>query len=171
LIFLLAVLLVYMVMAAQFESFTHPLSIMVTIPLAVVGVVIALFAGGQSLSLVSGMGVVVLAGIIVNNAIVYVDYVNQLRTGGMDKLAALAEAGVVRLRPILMTALTTILGMVPMVFDRSEGANMQAGVALTIIGGMTVGTLLTLIVLPTVYNLLERFFDAVYARMKRMVHG
>jgi len=171
LIFLLAVLLVYMVMAAQFESFTHPLSIMVTIPLAVVGVVIALFAGGQSLSLVSGMGVVVLAGIIVNNAIVYVDYVNQLRTGGMDKLTALAEAGVVRLRPILMTALTTILGMVPMVFDRSEGANMQAGVALTIIGGMTVGTLLTLIVLPTVYNLLERFFDAVYARARRMVHG
>ena len=161
-IFALAVLLVYMVMAAQFESFTHPLVIIFSVPFSIVGVILALVFTGKNISLPMGMGLILLSGIIVNNGIVFIDYVNQLRSQGMEKLQALAEAGAVRLRPILMTALTTALGMFPLAISRAEGANIRSAVAITIIGGLAIGTALTLVLMPLVYNT----FDGIALKVK-----
>lgn len=152
----LAIFLVYLVMASQFESFLHPFVIIFTLPLAAIGVVIALALAGRSVSIVAMIGVVMLAGIVVNNAIVLIDAVNQLRRKGMRKEDALVEAGLNRLRPILMTSLTTILGLLPMALGLGDGAELRAPLAITVIGGLTVATLLTLIVIPVVYSLLDR---------------
>jgi HAE1 family hydrophobic/amphiphilic exporter-1 len=153
---LLAVVLVYLVMASQFESLLHPFVIMFTVPMALGGVVLALVLTGSSVNVMVLIGLVVLAGIVVNNGIVLVDYANQLRARGRPKLDALVEAGTVRLRPILMTALTTILGLLPMAIGLGEGAEMRAPLALTLIGGMMSATVLTLVVLPVVYATLDR---------------
>jgi HAE1 family hydrophobic/amphiphilic exporter-1 len=150
------VFLVYFVMAAQFESLVHPLVIMFTIPLGAVGVVGALLASGHRVSVIVLIGVVMLAGIVVKNAIVLIDHVNQRRREGMSKRDALIEAGRLRLRPILMTTLTTILGLVPMALGLGEGAEIRAPMAVTVIGGLAVSTLLTLIVIPTVYWVVDR---------------
>ncbi|HEU4521709.1 MAG TPA: efflux RND transporter permease subunit [Thermoanaerobaculia bacterium] len=152
----LAIFLVYLVMASQFESFLHPFVIIFTLPLAAIGVVIALAATGRSISIVAMIGVVMLAGIVVNNAIVLIDAVNQLRQKGIRKEDALIQAGMNRMRPILMTSLTTILGLLPMAIGLGEGAELRAPLAITVIGGLTVATLLTLIVIPVVYSLLDR---------------
>ncbi len=152
----LAVFLVYFVMAAQFESLLHPLIIMFSIPMAAVGVVAALVATGHRVSVIVLIGVVMLAGIVVKNAIVLVDHVNQRRRQGLSKTDALVEAGRVRLRPILMTTLTTILGLIPMALGLGAGAEIRAPMAVTVIGGLTVSTLLTLIVIPTVYAVVDR---------------
>jgi len=150
----LAILLVFMVMASQFESLIHPLVIMVTIPLALIGVVIGFLISGVTISLTSFIGFIMLTGIVVNNGIVLVDYINQLRRKGVEATAAIIEAGSTRLRPVLITALTTIFGMLPMVLDRSEGAEMRAPMAITVIGGLTAATFLTLFVVPSLYSLL-----------------
>ena len=150
----LAVFLVYLVMASQFESLLHPFVIMFTIPLGLVGVVAALLLTGQTINVVALIGMVLLAGIVVNNAIVLVDYINQLRRSGMKKVAAIQEAGKVRLRPILMTTTTTVLGLFPMALGFGEGAEVRAPLAITVIGGLIVGTVLTLVVVPTVYSVL-----------------
>jgi len=152
----LAVFLVYVVMASQFESFLHPFVIMFTIPLALVGVIIVLWALGVPLSVVVFLGIIILAGIVVNNAIVLVDYVNQLRRRGMSKTEALIQAGSIRLRPILMTTLTTVLGLIPMALGLGEGAEIRTPMAITVIAGLTSSTLLTLVVIPTVYSLFDR---------------
>ena len=152
----LAVFLVYFVMAAQFESLLHPLIIMFSIPMAAVGVVGALVATGHRVSVIVLIGVVMLAGIVVKNAIVLIDHVNQRRREGLSKTDALVEAGRVRLRPILMTTLTTILGLIPMALGLGAGAEIRAPMAVTVIGGLTVSTLLTLIVIPTVYAVVDR---------------
>jgi HAE1 family hydrophobic/amphiphilic exporter-1 len=152
----LAIFLVYLVMASQFESFLHPFVIIFTLPLAAIGVVIALALAGRSVSIVAMIGVVMLAGIVVNNAIVLIDAVNQLRRKGMGKEEALVEAGLNRMRPILMTSLTTVLGLLPMALGLGEGAELRAPLAVTVIGGLTVATMLTLIVIPVVYSLLDR---------------
>lgn len=152
----LAIFLVYLVMASQFESFLHPLVIIFTLPLGAIGVVIALALTGRSISVVAMIGIVMLAGIVVNNAIVLIDAVNQLRRKGMAKEDALVEAGLNRMRPILMTSLTTILGLLPMALGLGEGAELRAPLAITVIGGLTVATALTLIVIPVVYALLDR---------------
>lgn len=152
----LAIFLVYLVMASQFESFLHPFVIIFTLPLAAIGVVIALAISGRSVSIVAMIGVVMLAGIVVNNAIVLIDAVNQLRVKGMRKEDALIAAGLNRLRPILMTSLTTILGLLPMALGLGEGAELRAPLAVTVIGGLSVATVLTLIVIPVVYSLLDR---------------
>jgi HAE1 family hydrophobic/amphiphilic exporter-1 len=152
----LAIALVYMVMASQFESFIHPLTVMFTLPLAAIGVIYTLLFTGQNLSIPSLIGVVVLAGVVVNNAIVLVDYVNQLRGRGMDLQDALLEAGETRLRPILMTTLTTVLGLVPLSLGIGSGAEMQQPLALTVMGGLVVGALLTLFVIPMVYSVFDR---------------
>lgn len=149
----LAILLVYMIMAAQFESLLHPFTIMFSMPLAVIGVVLGLFVAGYSLGITAFMGVVILTGIVVNNAIVLVDFVNQLRSQGMPTFEALVEAGRLRLRPILMTALTTILGLVPMALGIGEGTETQAPMAVTVIGGLLTSTMLTLVVVPVMYSL------------------
>ncbi len=152
----LAIFLVYLVMASQFESLLHPFVILLTVPLGLVGVVFALAVTGTSLSVVVLLGAIVLAGIAVNNAIVLVDYTNRLRAGGLSKRAALIRAGQVRLRPILMTSLTTLLGLVPMAFGWGEGDEVRAPMAIAVIGGILFSTPLTLIAIPVVYELLDR---------------
>ena len=152
----LAVFLVYLVMASQFESLIHPFVILFTIPLSLVGAVLALFVTGTTVNVVAFIGVIMLAGIVVNNAIVLVDKINQLRTEGVEKTRAILEAGEARLRPILMTTLTTVLGLLPMAIGLGEGAEVRTPMAITVIGGLSVSTLLTLVVIPVVYSLLDR---------------
>ncbi len=153
---ILAVFLVYLVMASQFESLLHPFVIMFTLPMAIVGVVLSLLVTGTSVNVMVLIGMVVLAGIVVNNGIVLIDYTKQLRARGVAKVEALVEAGTVRLRPILMTTMTTVLGLLPMALGFGEGAEVRAPLALTLIGGLTTGTVLTLVVLPVVYATLDR---------------
>ena len=152
----LAIFLVYLVMASQFESLVHPFVILFTIPLALVGAVWALFITGTTVNVVAFIGVIMLAGIVVNNAIVLVDLINQLRAKGAEKAAAIVEAGNARLRPILMTTTTTVLGLLPMAIGFGEGAEVRTPMAITVIGGLIVSTLLTLVVIPVVYSLLDR---------------
>jgi HAE1 family hydrophobic/amphiphilic exporter-1 len=152
----MAVFLVYLVMASQFESLVHPFVILFTIPLALVGAVYALWLTGTTVSVVVFIGLIMLAGIVVNNAIVLVDLINQLRADGMDRTAAIVEAGRARLRPILMTTLTTTLGLLPMALGFGEGSEVRAPMAITVIGGLLFATLLTLVVIPVVYSLLDR---------------
>jgi HAE1 family hydrophobic/amphiphilic exporter-1 len=153
---LLAIFLVYLVMASQFESLVHPFVILLTIPLALVGAVLALFLTGTTVNVVAFIGVIMLAGIVVNNAIVLVDLINQLQARGVEKTAAIIEAGNARLRPILMTTLTTALGLLPMAIGFGEGSEVRTPMAITVIGGLLVSTLLTLVVIPVVYSLLDR---------------
>lgn len=154
--FILAIVLVYMVMASQFESLLHPFVVMFTVPLAIIGVLLGLYLTGYKLSVVSMIGIIMLAGIVVNNAIVLVDYINTLRERGRSLREAILEAGPVRLRPIMMTALTTILGLLPMALVGGEGTEVQAPMAIVVIGGLSVATLLTLYVVPVVYLLISR---------------
>jgi hydrophobic/amphiphilic exporter-1 (mainly G- bacteria), HAE1 family len=156
LVFLMATLLVYMIMASQFESFLHPFVIMFTIPLALIGVMLALLITGKTVSLISLIGFIILAGIAVNNGIVMVDYINQLKQRGMDKKEAILEGCTVRLRPVLITALTTIMGMVPMAISVSAGSEMRAPMAISVIGGLVATTLLTLFVIPILYSIFEK---------------
>jgi len=152
----LAVFLVYLVMASQFESLIHPFVILFTIPLALVGAVLALFVTGTTINIVAFIGVIMLAGIVVNNAIVLVDLINKLRAEGKQRIDAILEAGASRLRPILMTSLTTILGLLPMAMGFGEGSEVRTPMAITVIGGLAVSTLLTLVVIPVVYSLMDR---------------
>ncbi len=154
----LAIFLVYLVMASQFESLLHPLVIMFTIPLGLIGSVLALLVTGQTISVVVLIGLIMLAGIVVNNAIVLVDYINQLRRrdNGLPKIEAVLEAGRLRFRPILMTTATTILALLPMALGLGEGAEIRAPMAITVIGGLLVSTILTLVVIPVVYTSLDR---------------
>jgi HAE1 family hydrophobic/amphiphilic exporter-1 len=152
----LAIFLVYIVMAAQFESLLHPFIIMFTIPLAFIGVVLVLYVMNIPLSIMVFLGGIILAGIVVNNAIVLVDYINQLRRRGMNKIEAIILAGRVRLRPILMTTLTTVLGLLPMALGLGDGAEIRTPMAITVIIGLSTSTVLTLVVIPTVYLMLDR---------------
>lgn len=149
----LAIFLVYVVMACQFESLLHPGLVMFSVPLAFIGVVYALEFMSIPLSVVVFIGGITLAGIVVNNAIVLVDYINQLRARGLVKREAVIEAGKVRLRPILMTTLTTVLGLLPMALYSGEGAEIRQPMAITIIAGLLSSTILTLVIVPTVYDL------------------
>ena len=153
---LLAIFLVYLVMASQFESFLHPFVILFTIPLALIGAVFALLVTGSTISVVVFIGLILLAGIVVNNAIVLIDLINQLRDNGMSKIEAIIEGGRSRLRPILMTMLTTALGLLPLAIGIGKGAEVRAPMAITVIGGLTVSTLLTLIVIPVMYSVMDR---------------
>lgn len=154
--FLLAILLVYMIMASQFESFLHPFVIMFTVPLSLIGVILALLIAGKPVNLPVLIGFVMLAGIAVNNGIVMVDYINQLKRRGVEPREAILQGCAVRLRPVLITALTTILGMLPMALSTSEGASLRATMAITVMGGLAATTLLTLFVIPAIYSLVTR---------------
>jgi HAE1 family hydrophobic/amphiphilic exporter-1 len=156
----LSVFLVYVIMASQFESLIYPLIIMVSIPLAFVGVVAVLLAVDMPVSVIVFLGAILLAGIVVNNAIVLVDYVNQLKLRGYATAQAIELAGTVRLRPILMTTLTTVLGLIPMALGLGDGAEIRQPMAVTVIAGLSVSTLLTLIVIPTLYQLVDRLSGA-----------
>lgn len=153
---LLAVLFMYLIMVAQFQSLLSPFIIIFTIPLAFTGGFLGLYLTGAEVSVIAMIGFVMLSGIIVNNGIVLVDYINQLREGGMEKRRAIVVAGRSRLRPILMTAMTTILGLLTMAMGRGMGAEMVQPMAIVTIGGLTYGTLLTLFVIPCIYDLLNR---------------
>ncbi len=158
----LAIFLVYLVMASQFESFLHPFVIVFTLPLGAIGVIGALALTGTTLNVVALIGAVMLAGIVVNNAIVLVDAVNRLRREeGLAKREALIEAGRLRMRPILMTSATTIFGLLPMALGLGEGAELRAPLAITVIGGLAVATVLTLVVIPVVYSVLDRTGEPV----------
>ena len=151
----LSLFMVYVIMAVQFESLIHPLVIMITIPLAFVGTFLALKLLGMNLSVVVFLGMIMLAGIVVNNAIVLVDYINTLRTRGVEKHEAIMTAGAIRLRPILMTTATTVLGLLPLALGVGDGSELRAPMAITVISGLITSTALTLIVIPTIYSLLD----------------
>ncbi|MCB5231303.1 MAG: efflux RND transporter permease subunit [Candidatus Cloacimonas sp.] len=153
---ILAVVLVYLVMASQFESLKQPFIVMFTMPLAAIGVMWALFLSGVTLSVASFVGGIVLAGIVVNNGIILIDHINQLREDGVDKKQAVLQAGADRLRPVLITTLTTVMGMLPMALDTAEGAEFKIPMALTIIGGLTTATVFTLFIIPAIYCIVER---------------
>lgn len=156
LMFIVGVLFMYLIMVAQFQSLLSPFIILFTIPLAFTGGFMGLFVSGSEVSVIAMIGFVMLSGIIVNNGIVLVDYINQLREAGMEKIDAIIEAGRTRLRPILMTALTTILGLIPMIISGDSGSDMVRPMAIVTIGGLVYGTLLTLFVVPCIYAILNR---------------
>ena len=156
LMLLLAIIFMYLIMVAQFQSLLSPFIIMFTIPLAFTGGFLGLYFTGSEVSVIALIGFVMLSGIIVNNGIVLVDYTNQLRERGMNKKEALVEAGITRLRPVLMTALTTILALSTMVFSHDMGADMSKPMAIVTVGGLVYGTLLTLVVVPCIYDMFQR---------------
>jgi HAE1 family hydrophobic/amphiphilic exporter-1 len=152
----LAIFLVYLVMASQFESLLHPLLILLTVPLACAGSIYGLYLSGTNISVVVFIGLIMLAGIVVNNAIVLIDRINQLRESGLQKTAAIIEAAQSRLRPILMTTLTTSLGLLPMAIGLGDGAEIRTPMAVTVIYGLLFATLLTLFFIPVIYSLFDR---------------
>jgi len=150
---LLSIILVYMVMASQFESLIHPFVILLTIPFSIVGTVLLFFIMGQPFNIMALIGVIMLVGIAVNDSIIFVDRINQLWRGGMNKREAIAVAGQQRIRPIIMTSLTTILALLPLTFGFGESAALRSSMALAVIGGLVTSTILTLVVIPVVYDL------------------
>jgi len=166
---LIAILLIYMIMASQFESLVHPLVIMFTIPLAAIGVVWMLLLLGHTLSLVSFMGIIILVGIVVSNGIVMVDYVNQVRATGKSIHVSLLEGCQTRLRPVIITASATIVGMVPMAFFGGAEGSMMSPMAVAVIGGLLSSTLLTLFVIPVVYQYFDRFAVWMKHRIKLVI--
>jgi HAE1 family hydrophobic/amphiphilic exporter-1 len=171
----LAIFLVYLVMASQFESLLHRFVILFTIPLAMVGAVLALLLTGKPVSVVVFIGLILLVGLVTKNAIILIDKVNQLREDGVAKRAALIEGARSRLRPIIMTTLCTLFGFLPLAVASGEGAEVRAPMAITVIGGLLMSTLLTLVVIPVVYDRLDRRADAYYAergqRARRRLQG
>jgi hydrophobic/amphiphilic exporter-1 (mainly G- bacteria), HAE1 family len=155
LVLILAIVLVYMILAAQFESLVQPLAIMFTVPLALSGGFLGLFITGVDLSVPAIIGFIVLVGIVVNNAIVLVDYINKRRSFGEDRREAILNAGPIRLRPILMTAMTTILGLLPLSLGIGEGSELQMPMAVVVIGGLLLSTILTLVYVPVVYTIID----------------
>ncbi|MEO1173040.1 MAG: efflux RND transporter permease subunit, partial [Myxococcota bacterium] len=153
---LLAILLVYMVLASQYESFTSPLVVMLSVPVAAVGVFVVLLLTNTTLNVQTYIGIIMLGGIVVNNAILLVDQTEQLIRDGMSVNDAVTEAGRRRLRPILMTTLTTMLGLLPLALGIGEGADAQAPLARAVIGGLLGSTPLTLVLIPAVYSLTHR---------------
>ncbi len=169
--FLAALFLIYMIMAAQFESFTQPFVIMCTVPLGIIGVIGGLLIMGMSFSTPAMMGVIILAGIAVNNGIIMIDYVNQLRKKGIEKHEALVEASATRLRPIFITAFTTILGVIPMAFSQSQGSEMRAPLGVAVGGGLLVSTMLTLFVIPVLYSIVDHIAYRAGKRITEKLHG
>ncbi|MBP3409770.1 MAG: efflux RND transporter permease subunit [Clostridia bacterium] len=153
LMLVVALLFIFLIMVAQFQSFKSPFIVMFTIPLAFTGGLLALIITKMDLSIIAMVGFLVLSGVVVNNGIVFVDSINQLRIGGMEKKEAIIETGRIRLRPILMTALTTILGMSTMALATGMGAEMMQPMAVVIVGGLSYSTLMTLFVVPVLYDL------------------
>lgn len=166
LVLVLAIILVYMILAAQFESLIQPLAIMLTVPLALSGGFLGLFVTRVDLSVPAVIGFIVLVGIVVNNAIVLVDYINKRRAAGEERKEAILNAGPIRLRPILMTAMTTVLGLFPLALGIGEGAEMSMPLAIVVIGGLLLSTLLTLVYVPVIYTIIDDIAEFV----KRKIH-
>jgi HAE1 family hydrophobic/amphiphilic exporter-1 len=153
---LLSIVLVYMVLASQFESLIHPFTILLTIPLAVVGSILIFFIMGKTFNIMAIIGIIMLVGIAVNDSIILVDRINQLIRDGLDRKSAILQAGQQRIRPIIMTSLTTILALLPLTIGFGESASLRSPMALAVIGGLVTSTLLTLVVIPCVYDVLDR---------------
>ena len=162
LVFIFAILIVYMIMAATFESLTHPFVVMLTVPFAVSGVILALLLTGETISLTSILGAVILVGVIVNSGIVIIDYINMLRERGLERNKAIIEGGAIKLRAIILINLTTILGLLPMAVRPGRLAAMMRPMAISVIGGLAVGTVLTLVIIPLVYSI----FDDIVHKIK-----
>ena len=161
---LLAVTLVYMIMAAQFESFVQPFIIMFTVPLSIFGVAVGLMLTGKSLSVIVLLGIVMLGGVVVNNGIVLIEFINSLRDKGLEPAEAAVKASMVRTRPILMSAATSVVGLIPMALGIGEGAELRAPLAITVIGGQTSSTIFSLVVVPALYILVTRLIDKYFGR-------
>jgi HAE1 family hydrophobic/amphiphilic exporter-1 len=155
--FLLALLLVYMILAAEFESVVQPFTILLSVPLGLIGAILALWLFGSGLNTVSLIGVVILVGIVDNNAVVMLDFINQRRDEGATVREAILDAGSARLRPILMTTITTMLAIMPMMLGIGAGAGLQAPLAIAVFGGLFSATALTLLVIPVVYEIVDDF--------------
>ena len=153
---ILAIILIYMVLGAEFESFRQPLVIMMSLPFAVIGAVLALLLANQTANMMSLIGFTMLLGLVTKNAILLLDYANQARDRGKDVKSAILEACSLRLRPICMTTLSTILGMLPVALGLGAGAELRQSMGVVLIGGLTTSTLLTLVVVPLIYLLTER---------------
>ena len=165
---ILAIILVYMVLASQFEGLLYPFIIMFSIPPTLIGVVFSLLFTGRTLNIISFIGIIMLAGIVVNNAIVLVDYINTLRRrDGMLREEAILKAGPTRLRPILMTSLTTILALIPLCLGIGEGAELSAPMATVVAGGLAFSTLITLVLVPCMYIIMDNFS----LKVKRLFFG
>ena len=164
---LLAIIFVYLILAAQFESFIDPLSIMLSLPLSIVGMAGTLWLTGDTINIMSLIGLIMLMGLVTKNAILLIDYTKVLRAGGMDRRSALITAGRTRLRPILMTTSAMVFGMLPLFFAIGEGAEMRAPMARAVVGGLITSTMLTLIVVPVVYTILDDISGWLFGRKRR----
>jgi HAE1 family hydrophobic/amphiphilic exporter-1 len=153
---ILSIVLVYMVLASIFESLVHPFTVLLTVPFAIVGSILAFFILGKTFNIMALIGVIMLAGIAVNSSIILIDRINQLRAEGMDRKKAIVQAGQQRLRPILMTTLTTILALIPLTIGFGESVQLRSPMALAVIGGLLTSTLLTLVVIPCAYDIFDR---------------
>jgi multidrug efflux pump len=158
--FLLAVIFIFLVLAAQFESFVHPLTILLSVPLAVVGALVSLYLFRQSMNIYSQIGLIMLVGLVTKNSILIVEYANQLRARGKETVEAVVEAARIRLRPILMTSFATIFGVLPIAIGLGAGAEARRPLGIAVVGGMVFSTFLTLVLVPVVYALLSRFTRA-----------
>jgi HAE1 family hydrophobic/amphiphilic exporter-1 len=152
---LLAIVFIYLILASQFGSFLQPVAIMMSLPLSLIGVLLALLIARSTLNIFSIIGFVMLMGLVTKNAILLVDFTNQLRAGGQDRLHAILEAGRIRLRPILMTTFAMVFGMIPLALGIGEGSEQRAPMAHAVIGGIITSTLLTLVVVPVIYTYLD----------------
>lgn len=168
---LLAIVLIYVVMASQFESFSQPFIIMFTMPLAIIGVILALFITGTTLSIPAFIGIIILAGIVVNNGIVLIDRANQLINQGIEKHKALLQAGQDRIRPVLITSITTIMGMLPMAVSTGEGSEMRAPMAIAVIGGLISATFFTLLIVPSIYSIVDHISYKTEKKIMNKLHG
>jgi len=162
-----AVMLMYFVLVVQFGSFLEPFAILLSLPLSLIGVMLALLITGKPLEIMSMIGVILLVGIVAKNAILLIDFAKWSEEAGMDRREALIQAGRVRLRPILMTTFALVAGMVPIAMGRGEGGDFRAPIGITVIGGVVTSTLLTLLVIPTVYEVLADSRDWLAARLLR----
>lgn len=150
--FALALVLIYLILAAQFESFKDPFIIMLTVPLAICGALIFMVIGGQTMNIFSQIGIIMLIGLVAKNGILIVEFANQKQKAGVDKMMAIRDASVLRLRPILMTSASTILGLLPLMFATGEGCNGRIAMGTAVVGGMVISTLLTMYIVPTIYS-------------------
>lgn len=167
----LAIVLVYMVMASQFEALLHPFVIMFSIPPTFIGISLGLFLTGRNFGVTAFIGVIMLAGIVVNNAIVLVDYVNTLRSRGVEKIEALMEAGQTRFRPILMTTLTTVLALIPQTIGIGEGAELMSPMATVVVFGLLFSTVITLVLVPVMYDILDNYAERYKGKLSQIMTG
>jgi multidrug efflux pump len=165
--FALALVVVFMVLASQFESLVHPFTVLLDVPLAVTGALLTLLVTGSTLNLYSQIGMILLIGLVTKNSILLVDYTNQLKARGLDAVAAALEAGRIRLRPILMTSVATVMGAAPIAFGLGAGSISRRPLGYAILGGLVFSTLLTLYMVPAVYVI----FDGLTARLRRPARG